>query len=104
MCKPVGQPSRLVHLARQFGEYLIEHAKTAPAHEPAVNRLVRTVFARSITPPQTVPDDQDNSANHPSVVNSGNAMRQRGKRLDPAHLRLGEQKQISLGGATLRRH
>src|SRR5664279_1126789 len=50
---------------------LVEHAKTAPAHEPIVDRLVRTVFARSIAPPQPVPDDEDDPANHPSVINLG---------------------------------
>src|SRR5665648_263975 len=79
------QPARLASLARQFGENLVEHTKTAPAHEPIVDRLVRTVLARSIAPPQPVPDDEDDPANHPSVINSGNAMRQREKRLDPAH-------------------
>ena len=84
---------------REYGPH-----KTAPAHEPIVDRLVRTVFARSIAPPQPVPDDEDDPANHPSVINSGNTMRQWEKRLDPAHLRLGEQEQFSHGDASLRRH
>ena len=50
------QPARLASLARQFGENLVEHAKTAPAHEPIVDRLMRTVLARSIAPAQPVPD------------------------------------------------
>src|ERR1035441_5601696 len=61
------QPARLASLARQFGENLVEHAKAAPAHEPIVDRLMRTVLARSIAPPQPVPDDEDDPANHPSV-------------------------------------
>ena len=97
------QPARLASLARQFGKNLVEHAKTAPAHEPIVNRLVRTVLARSVAPPQPVPDDEDDPANHPSVINSGNTMRQREKRLNPPHLRLREQEQISLGDASSRR-
>ena len=35
------QPARLASLARQFGENLVEHAKTAPAHEPVVDCLMR---------------------------------------------------------------
>ena len=40
--------ARLTGLARQFGEYLVEHAKTAPTHEPVVDRLMRTIFTRRI--------------------------------------------------------
>jgi hypothetical protein len=39
------QPARLASLARQLGENLVEHAKTAPAYEPVVDGLVRTVCA-----------------------------------------------------------
>jgi hypothetical protein len=53
---------------------------------------------------QPVPDDEDDPANHPPVINSGNTMRQREKRLDPAHLGLGQQKHISHGDTSLRRH
>ena len=56
------QPSRLAGLARQLGENLVEHAKTAPADEPIVDRLVRTVVARSIAPAQPIPDDEDDPA------------------------------------------
>ena len=98
------QPARLASLARQFGKNLVEHAKTAPAHEPIVDRLVRTVLARGLAPPQPVSDDEDDPANHPSVINSGNTMGQREKPLDPAHLRFGQQEQISHGDASSRRH
>src|SRR5450755_4323017 len=98
------QPARSTSLARQLGEDLVEHAKTAPAHEPVVDRLVRTVVARSITPPQPVPDDEDDPADHPSIINSGNAMRQWEKRLDPTHLRLGQQEKVSHGDASSRRY
>src|SRR5450759_400013 len=98
------QPARLASLARQFGKNLVEHAKTAPAHEPIVDRLMRTVLARGIAPPQPVPDDKYDPTNHPSVINSGDTMRQWEKRLYPAHLHLGEQEKISHGDASLRRH
>ena len=45
-------PLRFAGLARQFGENLVEHAQTAPAHEPVVDRLVRAVFARGVAPAQ----------------------------------------------------
>src|SRR5664279_108740 len=98
------QPSRLASLARQLRENLVEHAKTAPAYEPIVDRLVRTVVARSIAPAQSIPNDKDDPADYSPVINPGNAMRQREKRLDPAHLRLGQQEQISHGNASSRRH
>jgi hypothetical protein len=59
--------------------------------------------ARCITPAQSIPDDEDDPADYPPVINPGNAMRQREKRFDPAHLRLREQKQIMHGGASSRR-
>src|SRR4029077_3103058 len=98
------QPARRASLARQFGENLVEHAKTAPAHEPIVDRLMRTVLARSIAPAQSISDDEDDPAHYPTVINPGNAMRQWEKWLDPAHLRLGEQEQISHDDDSLRRH
>ena len=97
------QPARLAGLARQLRENLVEHAETAPAHEPIVDRLVRTVAARSIAPAQPIPDDEDDPADYPPIINSGDAVRQWEKRFDPAHLRLGEQKQIIHGDASLRR-
>jgi hypothetical protein len=63
-----------------------------------------TVLARSIAPAQPVPNDEDDPANHSPVINSGNTVRKREKRLDPAHLGLGEQKHFSHGDTSLRRH
>jgi transposase len=56
-------------LAGQFGEYLVEHPETAPAHEPVVDRLVRTIITRCVTPAQPVLDDEDNPADHSAVIN-----------------------------------
>ena len=73
------QPKRLTTLARQLGEDLVEHAKTAPAHEPIIDRLVRPVVAGRIAPAQPILDDEDNPPNDPPVINSGVPVRQRGK-------------------------
>lgn len=64
-------------LACQSGEDLIEHAEATPALEPVVDRLVRTIFARRITPAKSVLDDEDNPADHPPVFNPRDPMRQR---------------------------
>lgn len=68
------QPLRLTSFARQLREDLVEHANTAPAHEPIVDRLVRTIVTRSIAPAQPILDDEDDPANYQPVINSGNAM------------------------------
>jgi hypothetical protein len=38
-------------------------------------------------------DDVDDARHNPTVIDLGDAMRQRKKRLDPTHLRLTQQKQ-----------
>jgi hypothetical protein len=65
------QLARLTSLARQLGENLVEHAKTAPAHEPVVDGLVRAVVTRSITPAQSIPDDKDDSADDQPIIHPG---------------------------------
>src|ERR1035438_1610128 len=97
------QPARLTSLARQLGENLVEHAKTAPAHEPVVDGLVRAVVTRSITPAQSIPDDKDDSADNQPIIHPWNAMRERKIWLDPAHLRFRKQEQIIHDGTSSRR-
>ena len=70
------QPKRLTTLARQLGEDFVEHAKTSPAHEPIIDRLVQTVVTWNIAPAQPILDDEDDPAEAPPVIRSGNAMRQ----------------------------
>src|SRR6185312_871708 len=89
------QPARIAGLTRKLGEYLVEYAETAPAHKPVIDRLVRTILARSIAPAQSIPDDEDDPADHPPVIDSRDPVRQRKITLNPAHLRLREQKYIS---------
>src|SRR5208283_1351367 len=62
------QPVGFARLARKLGKNLVEHAKPAPPHEPVVDRLVRPVVARCITPAQTVADHKNNPADHPPVI------------------------------------
>src|SRR5208282_1313382 len=52
------QPVGLSRLARKLREYLVEHAKPDPPHEPVVDRLVWTVVARRMGPAQTISDDK----------------------------------------------
>ena len=44
------QPKRLTTLARQLGEDLVGYAKTALAHKPIVDGLVRTLVTLNIAP------------------------------------------------------
>jgi hypothetical protein len=76
--------------ARKFGEALVERAQTtAPAHEPVVDLLVRAVAARRVSPAQPVPDNENDPADHPTVIHPRDPVRRRKIRLDAAHLRLG---------------
>lgn len=80
----------LTALGRQLGEDPVEHAQTATANERVVDRLVRTVAGRCITPAQPVPDTEDDAAHDAPVIDPWNAVRQREIRLGPAHLRLAQ--------------
>src|ERR1700733_9187206 len=94
-------PLRLAALVRQGCENLIEHAQAAPANEPIVDRLVRTIVARSIAPTQPILDHKHNRADDPPVVDPSDPVRPRKIALDPTHLSLRQQKQISHGEASL---
>lgn len=50
--------------------------------EPVVQRLVWTVFIRSILPLKSVLDDVNDTADDASVIDTGNTVRERKKRLD----------------------
>jgi hypothetical protein len=41
--------------------------------EPVVDRLRRAVLSRRITPAQTVPDDEDDAADDPAVIDPQNS-------------------------------
>ena len=70
------EPLGLAGFACPPRESLVEHAKTAPAHEPIIDRLVQTVVTWNIAPAQPILDDEDDPAEAPPVIRSGNAMRQ----------------------------
>ena len=96
------QPRWLAGLARQFGKYLVEHTEAAPAHEPVIDRLVRTIPAgasRQRSPflmTKTIPLITRRSSTLAIPCDNGKYP------LDPAHLRLRQQKQISHGDASSR--
>lgn len=77
--------------ASQFSEDAVKDPEPAPTHEPVVDCLVRAVSVLSIAPHQAVLDDIDDARDDPAVVHPWNAMRQRKKWRDPAHLRLNRQ-------------
>ena len=85
----------LAALGRQRGEYPVEYAEPAPPDEAIIDRLVRTIVLGRVAPAQAVPDDEDDPADHPSVIDPGNAVRQWEMRQDPAHLRLRQPNQIA---------
>ena len=85
---------RLPTLGSELSKDPVEHAQAAPADEPVVDRLVRAIAKRRITPAQSVPDHEDDAAHDPPIIYPRNAMRQWKIRLNPAHLRLAQQPQI----------
>ena len=87
-------PVRLAAAACQSLEDAVEHAQPAPSNEPVVQRLVRPVRRRRIAPAQAVADDEDDAAQHTTVVHAGHAVRQRTIRLEPTKLLLGQQEQL----------
>ena len=71
---------------RKLDEDAPEHAQFAPAHEAVVDCLVRPVAWRQIAPPQAVADDKDDAADHPTVIDPRDAMRERKERRYSRHL------------------
>ena len=94
---------QLVGLARpgcEACEYLVEHAHTAPAYKPIVDRLGWPILCWSVTTAPPVADYENYAADYPTVINTGNAVSQRKIRLNFAHLRLGQPNQITHGNAS----
>src|ERR1700722_9228212 len=81
--------------ARQRCENLVEYAQAAPANEPIVDRLVRTIPRRGVAPTKPILDHKHNRADDPPIVYPRDPMRQRKIPLNPTHLRLRKQEQIS---------
>ena len=78
----------LAALVRQRYENIVEHAQAAPANEPIVDRLVRTILGRCVAPAQPVLDHKDDRAHDPAVIDPGDPVRPRKIPLNPAHLNL----------------
>jgi hypothetical protein len=90
---------------RRFGqrrEDAVERAHAAPADEPVVQRLVRTVGRRRVAPTQSALQHEDDAAHHASVIDARHPMRQREIRRDQAHLRLRKPKQTTHDGTSKR--
>ena len=90
--------------ARQFGKDLVEHTKSAPAHEPIVDGLVRTVLTRRIAPAQLFLMKKMMPLITRRSSPLANSVRQWKIRLDPAHLRLRQQQKITHGDASRHHH
>jgi hypothetical protein len=61
---------------RQRGEDVVEHAQSAPAHEPVVECLVGPVLLGSVLPLQAVSDHVHDPADHVPVIYSWHGERQ----------------------------
>ena len=73
-------------IGRQGGEDLVEYPEPAPTDEAIIDRFVRAILLGRITPAQPVPDYENDSADHPKVINPRNPMGQREIGFNPAHL------------------
>jgi hypothetical protein len=91
-------PLGLAAIVRQRCEN-VERTQTAPANEPIVDRLVRAILSRRVAPAKPILDHKHDRTHDPPVVHPRDPMRKRKIALDPAHLRLRQQKQISHGEA-----
>jgi hypothetical protein len=71
---------QLIGLASPCGEFsedLIEYAEPAPADEPVIDRLMWAKLFRCVAPSQSVPDDENNAADDPPVIDPGDTVRKR---------------------------
>jgi len=58
----------LPDLRRSFSTHQVQHTKPAPADEMVADCLVRRVSGRRTTPPRTIPDHENNTADNPSII------------------------------------
>jgi hypothetical protein len=90
----------LTCLARQGLENPVEHAQFAPSKKPIIERLVRTVFLRRVLPLKSMFQHVNYTADHTSVIDTGDAVRQWEIRPDPTKLGRRQQKQITHGSSS----
>ena len=62
------------------------HPQPTPADEVIGDRLVRSVLLRRIAPAQIVADHENNTRDHPPIIDFQHRVRQRKIRLNPTHL------------------
>ena len=84
----------LAVLGSQARHHRREDAFLAPALPAVVERLVRALGLRRITPAQTIAIDKDNSAQDAPIIDAGLAMGLREVGLQTRHLRIAEPKEI----------
>ncbi len=75
VCRVDHQLAGLASLGAERGKDAIEHAQAAPADEAVVDRLVRPVVLGRIAPAQAVADYENNSADHPSIIDPRHPVR-----------------------------
>lgn len=72
MCFEVGRIDhdslRCHAFSGQRREYPIKRARSAPTHKAVVRGLARTVGDRGVAPHQPAPDDMDDPAEHPAII------------------------------------
>ena len=81
-------------LLRQFKQHPREDALVTPALPPIVERLVRALFNRRVTPTQPIAIYEDNPAQNPAVIDPRLAVRLRKIGLQTRHLRLAQPEKI----------
>lgn len=89
------QPLGPVPPGREFGEDPVEHARSAPADEPVVDRLAGTIVPGRIAPAKAVTDHEDDAAWLAFVVHPWNVVRKREIRLDPPYRLVRQPEQIA---------
>ena len=80
------QPVRSAGFRGQGREYAIEHAHPGPSYEPVVQGLMRSIDLGRVTPPQSVANDVNDTADNPTIVDTRNAVRQGEVGFDPREL------------------
>jgi hypothetical protein len=70
----------LLPLRASSAKILLNTSKPAPADEPVIDRLVRTILPRGITPAKPVPDHEHGGGHNPPVIHPRHAVRQRKKK------------------------
>lgn len=99
MCLQIGRVDHHGLLFSVFGSqadhHLREDAFLAPTLPSAVQRLVRAIFARRISPAQPIAIDEDNPTQHPSVIDPWLAVRLREERGKFGHLLVGQPEKVA---------